>query len=322
MPANHLEAVLGIYTDVVRHPHLPDDQLEDARMVCVQELRSIEDDLQQKALQELRWLQYGHPYGRAATGTLASLQALTLDDVQQHFLQFYAPDRAILGVAGKLDWDRLRDRVGTLLGDWQPKPTDLLQEVPCVEQARHLPADSTQTHIAVSYPSVPYSDPRYFEARAAVGVLSDGMSSRLFTEIRENRGLCYSVYASCHSLRDRGCVQCYAGTTTDRAQETLDVLIAELRQLATGVRPDELERLQARIKSALIMQQESSASRSQSIAADWYHLGRVYQLEELRRIVDGLTCEKINAYLSENPPRDFRIVTLGEQPLEHPVGIS
>ena len=322
IPAENLEQVLAIYADVVRRPHLPEEQLEDARMVCIHEIRAIEDDLQQKALQELRWLQYGLPHGQATTGTLESVMRLSLGDVQQHFLRCYSPERAILGVAGRLDWDRLRERVGALWGDWQPKSVDPLPESPCDQRSRHLPAESSQTHIAVGYPSVPYSHPRYFEARAAVGVLSDGMSSRLFTEIRENRGLCYSVYASCHSLRDRGCVQCYAGTTTERAQETLDVLIAELQGLASGIRPDELERLQARIKSALIMQQESSASRSQSIAADWYHLGRVYRLDELREIVDGLTCERINAYLSENPPRDFRVVTLGEHPLEHPVGIS
>ena len=87
------------------------------------------------------------------------------------------------------------------------------------------------------------------------------MSSRLFTEVREKRGLCYAVYATCHSLRDRGSVLCYAGTSTERAQETLDVLLAELRRLGDGIQADELQRLKARIKSTLIMQQESSAAR-------------------------------------------------------------
>ena len=120
-----------------------------------------------------------------------------------------------------------------------------------------------------------------------MGVLSDGMSSRLFTEVREKRGLCYTVYASCHSLKDRGSVICYAGTTTERAQETLDVMFAELVRLEQGIQPDELHRLKARIKSSLIMQQESSTSRSGSIAADWYYLNRVRTLDELGAIIDG-----------------------------------
>ena len=93
-------------------------------------------------------------------------------------------------------------------------------------------------------------------------MLSSGMSARLPTEVRERRGLCYSIHATCHSLRQSGGVFCYAGTTADRAQETLDVTLGELRRLAEGIQEHELDRLKARIKSALIMQQESSAARS------------------------------------------------------------
>ena len=106
---------------------------------------------------------------------------------------------------------------------------------------------------------MPYRHPDYFQAWGAVGVLSGGMSARLFTEVRERRGLCYSVYASYHTLRDRGGVFCYAGTSAERRQETLDVTLGELVRLAQGIEEHELDRLKARIKSALIMQQESSS---------------------------------------------------------------
>ena len=83
---------------------------------------------------------------------------------------------------------------------------------------------------------MPYRHPDYFQAWGAVGVLSGGMSARLFTEVRERRGLCYSVYATLHTLLDRGAVFCYAGTGADRAQETLDVTLAELTPLGQGHR--------------------------------------------------------------------------------------
>jgi predicted Zn-dependent peptidase len=169
---------------------------------------------------------------------------------------------------------------------------------------------------------VAYNHPDYFKARGAVGVLSDGMSSRLFTEVRENRGLCYAVYAMYHSLRDRGSVLCYAGTSSDRAQETLDVTLFELSRLREGIRSDELERLKARVKSALILQQESSSSRSSSLAADWYYLGRARSLDEVSRIIDDLTCEGINHYLAAHPPSDFVVVTVGDIPLEVELGVS
>jgi predicted Zn-dependent peptidase len=137
----------------------------------------------------------------------------------------------------------------------------------------------------------------------------------LFTEVREKRGLCYTVYASYHTHRDRASVMCYAGTTAERAQETLDVTLGELRRLAQGVEPRELDRLKARVKSGLIMQQESSSARSGAIAREWYHLGRVRSMEEIGRLVDSLTCESLGRYLAANPPRDFTIVTLGQKPL-------
>lgn len=318
LPADKLPRALPIYADLVQQPHLPASQLDDARLACIQEIRALNDDLPQRTLLELRRRYYGDPFGRHSQGDLAGVEQVCLEDIQHHFRTHYRPNGAILSAAGKIDFPRLRDQVGELFGDWKPResmdPVEILSEHASV----HLPHESNQTHIAVAFPSVPYSDPGYYQARGAVGVLSDGMSSRLFTELREYRGLCYAVYAVCHTIKQRGCAMCYAGTTTERAQETLDVLLGELNRLRSGVQPDELQRLKARLKSALIMQQESSASRSGSIAADWYYLNRVQTLEEVGRIVDGLTCDSINNHLDQHPPTDFLVVTLGQQPLEIP----
>ena len=113
-----------------------------------------------------------------------------------------------------------------------------------------------------------------------------------------------------------------AGTSADRAQETLEVILSELERLPGSVQEDELGRLKARTKSALVMAQESSSGRSSSLARDWYHMGRTRTLEEVGNLVDGLTCESINGYLEEHRPGQYSIVTLGPQPLEVPVGVS
>ncbi|MCX7427204.1 MAG: insulinase family protein, partial [Planctomycetia bacterium] len=185
--------------------------------------------------------------------------------------------------AGHFDWPQLKETVGELLGDWPPGDDSTPPEGPTEIAREHLDHDSQQTQIGIAYPSVPYRDDEYFEAWGAVGVLSGGMSARLFTEVRERRGLCYSVYAACHSLRDTGGVFCYAGTSAERAPEPLDVTLGALVRLRQGIEAHERGRLKARIKSSLVMQQESSSSRSWSIARDWYHLGRVRPMEELGR---------------------------------------
>jgi predicted Zn-dependent peptidase len=319
--AENLLPAIELHAHMLQRPHLPEGQLEETRQVCFQELRAMEDDLAHRVVERTRQLQYPAPWGRSIQGVAADVEAITMDDVRAQFSRVYRPNSSILSVAGNLDWPRLRDRVGELFAAWPCQPVERIPEKPPSGTHDFIAHDSNQTHIAVSYPSVPYRHEDYYQARAAVGILSDGMSSRLFTEVREKEGLCYTIYASNHTLRDRGSVLCYSATSTERAQETLDISLRELKRLAEGVLPEELTRLKARIKSALIMQQESSSTRSVSMAIDWYHLGLVRRLDEVASRIDDLTAESISDYLVKNPPANFRIVSLGAQPLEVPVEI-
>jgi predicted Zn-dependent peptidase len=316
MPAESLPQVLSIFSDLVQRPHLPEDQLEDARLGCLQEVKAIEDDLAQKTMQQLRLSHYAAPWGRSSQGTEATVSGLSIADVRQQFERLYSPRGAILSVAGKIDWPRLKDDVERLFGKWQPTAKAIIDETPSARQYQHLVVDSSQTHIGIAIDAVPYSSPDYFQIRGAVGVLSDGMSSRLFTEVREKRGLVYTVHAGMHSLRDRGAILAYAGTTAERAQETLDVMLAELKRLYDGITADEIDRLKGRIKRALIIQQESSPSRAGSIALDWYYLSRVRPMSEISQIIDNLTADSINAYLATHRPSQFTITTVGRDKLQ------
>ena len=322
MLAENLAPALTIFADLLRRPHLPEDQIEAGRLAMLQELRAVEDEPSHKIGIELRRRHYPDPWGRPSHGEQAALEATTIADIRDHFERRYQPNGTVLGVAGRFEWEALKDLVGALFGDWNSLADADIQETPTRCRYEHLPYDSQQTQVGVAYASVPYRDPDYFQAWGAVGVLGSGMSSRLFTEVRERRGLCYSVYASYHTLLDRGAVFCYAGTGADRAQETLNVMLRELVRLGKGIEDGELSRLKARIKSALIMQQESSSGRSSSLARDWYYLGYPRTLDEVGKRIDGLSSRSINAYLADHSPRDFTVVTLGSHELEVPVEIS
>ena len=315
--ADKLGDALALYADLVQRPLIPVSQIDDSRQICLHEIQSIEDDLAQLVMQEVRWRTYGDPWGRCSQGARETVMEIQAADLRGFVGHCYVPSGTILSVAGKIDWHRLCDQVQTYFGSWQGlPPPELGQEVCHVPDYVHLEQDSAQVHIAVAYPSIPYNHCDYFRARGAVGVLSDGMSSRLFTHVREERGLCYTVYATYNSLRHDGRILCYAATSTERAQETLDVMLAELVRLSDGIDESELGRLKARVKSALIMQQESSAARSGVIAGDWYHLGRVRTKEEITEVIDALTVESVNQYLAKNRPSNFTVVTLGAEPLE------
>ncbi|MEZ6071679.1 MAG: pitrilysin family protein [Pirellulales bacterium] len=317
--ADNLLPALEIYADVLQRPHLPAEQIEAGRQVVIQELMATEDEPAHKVMVELKRSHFPSPWGNPSQGEMASAMSIDIAQIRAQVARCYRPNGTILGVAGKFDWDELRDHVSRLFAAWESVEVPRPAEGPTNQRVRHIMHEAHQTQIGIAYASVPYSHEDYFCAWGAVGVLSGGMSARLFTEVREKRGLCYSVQASHQTLKDRGAVLCYAGTSADRAQETLDVTLAELRRLAEGVRPEELDRLKARIKSGLIMQHESSSSRSSSIARDWFHLGRVRTLDELAAIIDRLSSDDINAYLERRAPRDFTVVTLGPEPLEMPL---
>ena len=314
--ADNLPAALRLYGDVVRRPHLPADQFDAARLGVEQTLRALEDEPRQQIILELRRRFFDAPWGLPSEGSLEDLENLTHKSVRDHYTRCFRPKGAILGVAGRVDPQAIRGIVEQVFGDWKTQPKPKFDTAPGGPRRDHIPHESTQTHIAIAYPTVPYRHAEYYHAWAAVSVLSGGMSSRLFTEVREKRGLCYAVHASVTSLKDDAGVLCYAGTTAERAQETLDITLAEILRLGDGIAEDELERCRARAKSSLVMQQESTVSRSSSIARDWYHLGRVTTLVEIRGIIDDLTVASILEHLHSHPARNFTILTIGQAPLE------
>ncbi|HUG91839.1 MAG TPA: pitrilysin family protein [Planctomycetaceae bacterium] len=316
--AANLPRALDLYGDILRRPMLPPEQFEPARSGVRQSLEAVEDEPRQKVMIELRRRCYDAPWGLPSDGSLEDLPNLSIDSVRDHYERCFRPNGTILGIAGNVDFREIRDVVGRVFGDWPARSDPTFATGPRAPSPDHIPHESEQTHIGVAYEAVPFRHPDYYAAWAAVSVLSGGMSSRLFTEVRERRGLCYSVYAALRSLKDEARVLCYAGTTNERAQQTLDVTLAELVRLGDSIAEDELARSKAMAKSSLIMQQESTSSRSSSIAGDWYHLRRVRTLDEIRQKIDSLTVENVLAYVHEHPARDFTIVTIGPEALKMP----
>jgi predicted Zn-dependent peptidase len=316
----NLEPALEIFADMVLRPHLEDEEVEPIRALCLQNLRSLEDDPGTKAIYELRRRHFPDPWGRPSPGSTEGVSSLSPADLRRFWGANYRPNGAILGVAGAIDWPRLRDAVGRLFEGWSPRPEPAIRERPTGPRRDHLLRETQQIQIALAGPAATVDSPEYYAARAAVAILGGYSSARLFTEVREKRGLCYSVYASYEGHRDRAAMLCYAGTSADRAQQTLDVMLAEVERLGRGgVELEELDMMRAGLKSSLIMAQESSMSRSGALASDWYFLGRVRPLEEIAAALDALTPEAVSAYAANlGRAEDLTILTLGPNALQMP----
>lgn len=315
----NLIPALEIFADVLRRPHLDDEEVEPIRALALQGLQGLEDDPGSKVIYELRRRHFPDPWGRPSPGTPEGVEAASPEDLRRYFADGYRPNGAILAVAGALDWEPLRDAVARLFEDWQPRPEPKVTLQEAGPKRDHLLKDTQQIQIALAYPTALVSDPDYYLARATTAILGGYSSARLFTEVREKRGLCYSVYAGYEGLKDRAAVLCYAGTSADRAQQTLDVTLDEIRRLArSGIAVEELETMRAGLKSSLIMQQESSMSRSGSLASDWYYLGRVRTLDEIAMALDALDVDSVNAFAARQPLEDLTVLTLGPRALEMP----
>lgn len=320
--ARNLPAALEIYADIVRKPHLPEDDLEPVQALALQDLMSLEDRPEHLLGIQLRKLYLPPPLSNERRGTPEGIQSLTLDAIRSHQQRLFQPKGAILSVAGNLEWKPLRDQVARIFADWSPTSVPELALGEIDEKHHYREKETTQTWIGMACPAVPKNDDDYYQAMGAVNVLSGGMSARLFTEVREKRALCYSIRASYLSFKDRANILGFASSTNERAQETLDVMLEEFRRLREGIEDEELERVKAGIKSSLIMSQESTSARAGSLAGDWYYLGRVRPLEEIQQAVQNLTSESICEYLQRHPFEDFSIAILGPKPLEIPTCTS
>lgn len=317
MLADDLHKALEIYADILRKPHLPEDQFPAEQALALQKLERLEDSPAEKLFVNLRRAYYPGPYGRTPLGTLEGLRALSPEMLVRDHARRYVPGGSILAVAGRFKWSELSDTLHRALGDWegeaeaQPAP-DPVGRIPY----RHIQQETNQEQIGLMYPTVPIGHPEYYDMRMAVEILSGGMAARLFTEVREKRGLCYSVRASQHTVKGAGAIIAYAGTTPQRCQETLDVLIQELQRMEEGVTEDELARARTGVLSALVMSSETTRARALTIGRDQFLLGQVRTMDEIRAGIEAVTTESIWQHLQRHPARDFTVVTLGPEQLE------
>ncbi len=315
--AGDLQAALALYADIVRRPSLPDEEFAACVDLARQELEGLEDSPAQKMFNALRERFFQTRHGRSALGTLAGLEALSPERARTDFRARFSPVNAVLGVAGGFDWDTLQKTVTELFGDWTGSSP--ATEAPRARSGfyQHLEQDTAQEQIGLMFPDVAPGMAGWYESRLAIMVLSGvGASSRLYDEVREKRGLVYSVSASSQQLRGGGFISAYAGTTPQRAQETLEVMLTEFQKMRHGVQADELERARTGLLTSLVMSEESSGARARGLVRDQTLLGRVRSLEEVQSAVNNISLGQLNAWLEANPYEQPAIMTLGPLRLE------
>jgi len=316
------DQAFALLADVVRRPRLPESEFEACRQLAVQALRGLDDEPAQKLQVEIVRRYFPGPFGRNRLGSLDSLAALDHAVVARQFETAFRPGGAILAVAGGVPFERVKAAVVEQFGDWTGAPPSHPAADPAGRpKYEHVQQETEQVQLGMVYEDIPPGAPERYHAQMAAQVLSGGMGSRLFTEVREKRGLCYAVHARSHTVPGQAYMAATAGTTTERSSETLEVMAQQLLALPGTVTDEEVDRGRVRLLSSLIMGDESTASRAARMAIDMHLLGRVRDLGEIRAGIEAVTATSLNEHLEAHPPQDFTVLTLGTS-FDWPAGLE
>ena len=306
-----LVPALELMSDVVLHPAFPDDGFKQMRDVQLQEIRRRDDEPMRRIFDLVRDRFYaGTHMGRVALGTRESVEALTPEDLLRFWEARYKPDGSLFVIAGNFDWDDAVARVGELFGGWRGAPPSAAPERPNPTHAVVIEKqEGNQEHIGMAFPFPAYGDLDYYAALVVTEIFGGGMTARLFREVREKRGLVYSVSAMFAPNGSYGAGFIYGGTTPEKSHETVQVILDQLRELfAHGVTSDEVTRAKVQLKSELVMRGESSPARMSSLARSWWFERRLTTIQEVKEAVDGVTVEQIQHLLDRYPPMDRLVV--------------
>lgn len=327
-----LPQALPRIVDMVCQPRMDEDAIEPTRDLALQALEGLKDDPQERAILTLRDRHNPPPLNRSGMGTEESLTAITRQDLVDGWSRRVRPTisggvgGSILAIAGDLESAGGPHSIGVQIDELLRSWTGAAEPIRIGTSAtrgsyHHLNDKSSQVQVVLMHdaPAEPSAESKL--ERIVASVLSGGMASRLFAEVREKRGLCYAVSESYAAERDYGRCLAYVGTTPERAQESLDVLMGELRRINTPegkVTAEELQRALVGIRSSLVFSGESTGARASALAGDQHRLGRPRTLDEIIAQYGKITLDEVNAYLARRTLGPVTIVTLGPGELKAP----
>jgi predicted Zn-dependent peptidase len=281
---------LDVVGDILRNSTYDLKEIEVERGVILQEIGQAldtPDDIIFDWLQEQAYPD--HPLGRAILGQQDGVARFDRADLTRFVDQHYRPGQMVLAAAGAVDHDALVRATEAMFGDMTPGAAP---EAPLAQfrggEVRRI-KELEQAHMALAFEAPHYGDPQIHTAQIYATALGGSMSSRLFQEIREKRGLCYTIYAQAGAYADTGMMTIYAGTSGGDMSGLAEITIDEMKRAAEDMRPDEIERARAQMKAGLLMGLESPSNRAERLARMIQIWGRVPPLEEVVERIDAVT---------------------------------
>jgi predicted Zn-dependent peptidase len=288
---------LDILADILQIPRYAEEELEREREVILQEIaatRDSPDDIAYELLQEAAFP--GQAIGRPILGTAQSVAALRAEDLRAFLSANYGAGRMVLSAAGNVDHGELVRHAEAQFGRLNGGVVGRSEPARYVGGRRTSPKPFEQSHLAMAFAGPSYREEEFYTAQVFSGLFGGGMSSRLFQEVRERRGLCYAIYSSCWALADAGLFAIHAATGPEMMEKLIDVVGEAIQRAAREAPSDaELARSKAQLKAGLLMGLESSSARAEQMARQLLVFDRLIETAELVARIDSVTPEATRA---------------------------
>jgi predicted Zn-dependent peptidase len=283
-----------IIGDILTHSTFDPEELERERGVILQEIgqaNDTPDDIIFDHFQEVAFPD--QPIGRPVLGSEDGIRAMPRATLTDYMRRHYPASNVVVAAAGALDHDHILDLVNQHFADLPGDPSPKAEGAHYGGGEFREPRELDQVHIVLGFPCAGYGDPDYYPTLLLSTLLGGGMSSRLFQEVREKRGLVYSIYSFSSPFMDGGLFGIYAGTGESEAAELMPVTLAELHKVQHAVTEVELARARAQVKASLLMSLESTGSRCEQLARQWQVFGRVIPTAETVAKINAVTTADI-----------------------------
>lgn len=292
-----LEIAVDILSDMILNPVFNQAHIETEKKVVLEEISMYEDDPEELAhdlLTEQMWSD--GPLGYPILGTANSLENITREDLFEHMSYFYVPDNCVISVVGNFDEEMLFNIINKFFSSWKSLGYCRLSKEQPAFKPHYLfnKKDTEQTHICIGFRGLPLGDERMYALMVLNNMIGGGMSSRLFQNIREEKGLVYSIYSFPTSFRDCGMFTVYAATNSDKVNEVIECICNEIRDfMKNGILENELSRSKNQLKGNYILSLDSTSGRMTANGKSKLITGSVKLPEEILKQIENIKKEDI-----------------------------
>ena len=308
-----VDRVIELHAEFLRSPTFPDDAVETALALTDQEISALEDDPPSLADKLISRQALGPVLGRHPLGEREALAQITRDDLVKHWQNVFGSGRMQVSVAGPVEPQAVAatlERCFAGFGDAGRRGRDVIDFTFAPDRS-HYPKDVEQEQIAICFPSAAVTDDDFHVERVLRGVFAGGMSSRLFTEVREKQGLAYDVHAASENPRGHGLMFVSASCKLERADTAFQTILREINRLSQDLTEDEVDLARSRLIARDTALADQTRSRRQLLAFDLFHYGHPVPIEERLAKIKSVTVDDLLRYLEAHPRDRLSILTLG-----------